>query len=142
MSFYYEHDGLSHAVQMIELKQKAEAGDVNRQFQYGRFLVYEAEGGPKERIVTEGVRWLKAAADKGHLGAIETMAGIYLHGAPGVQANQDEGMRLTLIAEEMGSGEVIDTLAYHFSYGNPPDVIKGYAYFLLEEYVAMQTGYS
>ena len=45
MSFYYEHDGLSHAVQMIELKQKAEAGDVNRQFQYGRFLVYEAEGG-------------------------------------------------------------------------------------------------
>jgi hypothetical protein len=55
---------------MIGLKQKAEAGDLNSQFQYGRFLVYDAEGGPKERIVAEGVRWLKSAADKGQLEAI------------------------------------------------------------------------
>jgi TPR repeat protein len=142
MSFYYEHHGLGHAVQMVELQQKAEAGDLPSQFQYGRFLVYDAEGGPKERIVAEGVRWLKSAADKGHLGAIETMAGIYLHGAPGIEADRDEGMRLTLIAAEMGSGEVVDTLAYHFSYGDSADLVKGYAYFRLEEYVAEQTGYS
>lgn len=142
MSFYYEHDGLGHAVQMIELQRKAESGDVPSQFNYGKFLVYDAEGGPKEKIVAEGVRWLKLAADKGHLGAIETMAGIYLHGAPGVEADRDEGMRLTLVAAEMGSGEVVDTLAYHFSYGESADLVKGYAYFRLEEYVASQTGYS
>ena len=142
MSFYYEHNSVGHALQLIELKQKAEAGDVNCQFQYGRFLVYDAEGGPTEAIVAEGVRWLKTAADRSHLKAIESLAGIYLHGAPGIQANQEEGMRLTLIAEEIGSGEVVDTLAYHFSYGDPPDLVKGYAYFLLEEYVVTQTGYS
>lgn len=142
MSFYYEPNGLGHAVQMIELQRKAESGDVPSQFQYGNFLVYDAEGGPKDKIVAEGIRWLKSAANKGHLGALETMAGIYLRGAPGVEADRDEGMRLTLVAAEMGSGEVVDTLAYHFSYGESANLVKGYAYFRLEEYVATQTGYS
>ena len=142
MSFYYEHHGLGHAVQMIELKQKAEAGDLNSQFQYGRFLVYDAEGGPKERIVAEGVRWLKSAADKGHLEAIETMAGIYTYGAPGIECDEDEGVRLALIATDMGSGSVVKILAYHFSYGDTAELVKGYAYFKLWEYVADETGYS
>lgn len=142
MSFYYEHNGLGHAINMLELKQKAEAGDLHSQFQYGRFLVYDAVGSPKEAIVAEGVRWLKSAADKDHLGAIETMVGIYTYGAPGIECDEDEGVRLALIAAEMGSGEVVDTLAYHFSYGDSADLVKGYAYFRLEEYVAEQTGYS
>lgn len=142
MSFYYEHNGLGHAIKMLELKQKAEAGDLHSQFQYGRFLVYDAEGSPKEAIVAEGVRWLKSAADKDHLGAIETMVGIYTYGVPGIERDENEGVRLALIAAEMGSGEVVDTLAYHFSYGDSADLVKGHAYFRLEEYVAEQTGYS
>lgn len=142
MSFYYEHGGIDHALKMIELQRRAEAGDAPSQFEYGRFLVYDSEGGPRERIAAEGVRWLKSAVDQGHLGAIETLAGIYLHGAPGIESDRDEGMRLAHIAAEMGSGDVVDTLAYHFSYGDSADLVKGFAYFRLEEYVATQTGYS
>jgi hypothetical protein len=143
MSFYYENDGASHALKMMNLQHRALSGDASSQYEYGQFLIYDAEGGPKEKLVAEGIRWLKMSADKGCCDAIELLGSVYLNGnLPGVERDQEEGMRLTWIAAEMGSGGVVDTLAYHFAYDSPPDLVKGYAYFRLREYVASQTGYS
>lgn len=142
MSFYFEIKRGRHGLKLIELRQRAESGDVSCQYELGDFLVYHAEGGPKEKLVSEGVRWLKMASDRGHCPAIERLASVYLSGVAGVEIDEQEGMRLTWIAAGMGSGGAVQTLAYHFAYGTPPDLVKGYAYFKLREYVTSQTGYS
>jgi hypothetical protein len=143
MNFYYENNGAEHALKMLNLQQKALSGDASSQYDYGYFLIYDAEGGPKENLVAEGIRWLKMSADRGYCDAIECLGNVYLRGnLPGVEQNEEEGWRLTWIAAEMGSGGVVDTLAYHFAYDSTPDLVRGYAYFRLREYVASQTGYS
>ena len=142
MSFIYHPRNPEDALRIIALRERASSGDVESQYEYGHFLIYDSEAEPKEVAAQEGFRWLKSAADKGHAKAIQGVASILLRNHFGVPTDNEEGMRLSFLAAEMGSREAIETLAYHFSYDDNPELIKGYAYFRLSEYSSTQCGFS
>ena len=124
MSFFYHPRNPEDALRIIALRERANSGDVESQYEYGHFLIYES------------------AADKGHVKAIQGVASILLRNHFGLPTDNEEGMRLSFLAAKMGSNEAIDTLAYHFSYDDNPELIKGYAYFRLSEYSCTQCGFS
>lgn len=142
MSFIYHPKNPEDALRIIALRERASSGDVESQYEYGHFLIYDSEAEPKEVAAQEGFRWLKSAAEKGHAKAIQGVASILLRNHFGVPTDNEEGMRLSFLAAEMGSREAIETLAYHFSYDDNPELIKGYAYFRLSEYSSTQCGFS
>jgi hypothetical protein len=55
MSHYFHHDSAEQVLKTAELRRLAERGDAKSQYELGYFLVYDAEGGPKDKLVREGV---------------------------------------------------------------------------------------
>jgi hypothetical protein len=146
MSLYFHHDSVEQALKMSELRRLADTGDATSQYELGRFLVYDAEGGPKDKLVREGVRLLLLSADQNHVEALGTLGAIYNQGLEGVDSDSDLGMRFIGLAAAEGHHGSVQDLAYGFAYGNTkdevPNLIEGYAYFKLSEYIADSKGFS
>ncbi len=146
MSHYFHHDSAEQVLKTAELRRLAERGDAKSQYELGCFLVYDAEGGPKDKLVREGVRLLHLSADQNHIEALGSLGAIYLRGLEGVDSDLDLAKRYNELAAAEGHHGAIQSLAYGFAYGNTsdaaPDLIEGYAYFKLSEYIASSTGFS
>jgi len=146
MSHYFHHDSVEQVLRTAELRRLAESGDAKSQYELGYFLVFNAEGGPKDKLVREGVRLLHLSADQNHIEALGSLGAIYLRGLQGVDFDLDLAKRYNELAAAEGHHGAIQILAYEFAYGNAsdaaPDLIEGYAYFKLSEYIASSTGYS
>jgi hypothetical protein len=67
------------------LTRRAEDGDIEAQYELG--LRYEKGAGGFRRDGSKAVRWLTAAADRGHRGAMRSLAQIYEAGAAGIPAD-------------------------------------------------------
>lgn len=146
MSLYFHHDSVDQALKIAELRRLADTGDAPSQYELGFFLVYDAEGGPKDKLVREGVRLLRLSADQNHVEALGTLGAIYKRGLEGVDSDSDLATRFIGLAAAEGHHGSVQDLAYGFAYGNTmdevPNLIEGYAYFKLSEYIADSTGFS
>ena len=84
-----------------ELKQKAEQGDADAQYNLG-LMYYNGEGVPQDD--TEAVRWWRAAAEQGFANAQSNLGVMYENGE-GVPEDDEEAVRWFRAAAEQGLAE-------------------------------------
>ncbi len=80
------------------LMRRAEDGDIEAQYELG--LRYEKGAGGFRRDAGKAVRWLTAAADRGHRGAMRSLAQIFENGADGIPADAARAAALRKRASE------------------------------------------
>ena len=146
MSHYFHHDSVEQALKTAELRRLAEGGDAKSQYELGSFLVFDAEGGPKDKLVRDGVRLLRLSADQNHVEALGVLGAIYKRGLQGIDSDSDLATRFIGLAAAEGHHGSVQDKAYEFSYGSTmdeaPNLVEGYAYFKLSEYIAVSEGFS
>ena len=106
----------------------AGAGNPQAQFRIGLQHGPESNGPPKNPA--QYLRWMRAAADQGHVAAQENVASIYLNGW-GVPVNYAESSRWYTRAIEGGSLLAATSLAVQYAVGEgfPVDPVKAAQYY-------------
>jgi len=116
-----------------ELKQNAETGDPEAQYQFG--LYYNDGTGigfmPGWQDHTEAVKWFRRAAFRGHPEAQANLGGAYCLGN-GVQQDFVEGFKWNLKAAEQGVAEAQHNVGWSYSqgYGVSKDPAEGVKWYL------------
>ncbi len=100
---------------------RAEQGNAHAQFKVGMFYINGAGGYPKN--TSEGVRWLKLAADQGHIMAMSALGKCYFDG-DGTPRNYLQAMRWFLKAADAGDtfGTIYIGIMLENGFGVPRDV--------------------
>ena len=78
------------AAKLASLRNRAEAGDVKAQFELGFLYEYGVSGTPRDPA--EALKWYRKAAERGDVGAKQSIAGMYFDGI-GVTKDYGEAAR-------------------------------------------------
>lgn len=110
---------MSHGDDFSELRQKAEQGSVEAQFNLG-LAYYDGENTEKDN--EEAVKWLQLAAEKGHSRAQNAM-GVCCRNGIGILKDQKESLKWFQLAAKQGlaSAQYNLGLYYDKSYGELDD---------------------
>lgn len=114
---------------MAELRQRAEKGDAEEQYNLGGMYA-RGEGVPQD--YAEAARWFRKAAELGHAGAQSNLGAMYVNGR-GVPQDYAEAVRWYRKGAEQGDAVTQNNLGkmYSFGHGVPQDYVQALMWFSL-----------
>jgi|SRR5579885_394753 len=115
-------------------QRKARAGDLDSQFQLGKFYYQGIEGKADKK---QAASWFTAAAEKGHAGSQTYLAFMYLMGE-GVPKSSEKAIELFETAAKRGDLSAAENLAFHFKDGQIVSRDLGRALYWCRYYIDRQ----
>lgn len=112
-----------HKLEFSRLKQLAEGGNANAQFELARKLDFTNKNLP------EAAYWYRKAGDQGHLGALLQLGILYEFGHPGYSSNETRAWEAYHHAAKLGSAEARRILGRKAL--DEGDLTKAYMFFSL-----------
>ena len=121
----------SDTADVLELRQRAEQGDVDAQGALGG-MYFLGDGVPQN--YAEAVRWYRLAADQGNAFAQFRLGGMYASGH-GVPQNDVEAVRWFRLAAEQGDADAQNNLGVMYASGRgvPQNDVEAVRWFRLAE---------